>query len=183
MSNRLRPQFKHFGMISLFVLKGVFVINSVRAICYATPREAFDAVVTSSSFSPTLENSGYRVTKIQSDPVLEQRWAMIVNCGHPEWPAFTLPADGAILMKTLQERNRSLTESVKTTPVVRAGEVVRLWKQESLLRIEVAGVSEESGGLGSTIRVRLLRGNTDDQSIPEQFSGVVRGPSNVEIQL
>jgi hypothetical protein len=30
--------------------------------------------------------------------------------------------------------------------------------------------------------VRLLHGNTDDQSTLEQFSGVVRGPSNVEIQ-
>jgi hypothetical protein len=58
---------------------------------------------------------------------------------------------------------------------------VRLWKQEDLLRIEVAGVSEESAGLGQTVRVRLLRGNTDDQSISEHFSGVVRGPSNVEM--
>jgi flagella basal body P-ring formation protein FlgA len=107
---------------------------------------------------------------------------MIVSCGHPEWPAFAFPANGAISIKTLQEGDRSLTESVKTAPVVRAGDIVRLWRQESLLRIEVAGVSEESGGLGNTIRVRLLRRNPDDQSIPEQFSGVVRGPSNVEIQ-
>lgn len=181
MSNRLLPQFKHFGMISLFVLKGVFVIDSASAVCYATPRAAFDAVVTSSLFSPALENSGYRVTRIQSDPVLGLKWAMIISCGHPEWPAFTLRANRATSI-TLQRRDGSLTESVKTAPVVHAGDIVRLWRQESLVRIEIAGVSEESGGLGSTIRVRLLRGNTDDQSIPEQFSGVVRGPLNVEIQ-
>ena len=57
-------------------------------------------------------------------------------------------------------------EGAKTAPVVRAGDIVRLWRQESSLRIEVAGVSEESGGLGKTIRVRLLRRNTDDQSMP-----------------
>ena len=71
---------------------------------------------------------------------------------------------------------------ISTAPVVRAGDIVRLWRQESFLRIEVAGMSEESGGLGKTIRVRLLRRNTDDQSIPEQFSGVIRGPSDVEMQ-
>jgi hypothetical protein len=106
---------------------------------------------------------------------------MIVSCGHPEWPAIALPANGATLITTLQERDPSLTESVKTAPVVHAGDIVRLWRQESLLRMEVAGVSEESGDLGSTIRVRLLRGNTDDQSTSEQFSGVIRGPLNVEI--
>jgi flagella basal body P-ring formation protein FlgA len=107
---------------------------------------------------------------------------MIVSCGHPEWPALALPANGPISIKASQKMNRSLTESVKTAPLIRAGDMVRLWRQESLLRIEVVGVAEESGGLGNTIRARLLHGNTDDQSIPEQFFGVVRGPSNVEIQ-
>jgi hypothetical protein len=182
MSNSLRSPFRYVGLTSLLILQGVIVINSACAVCYNTPRAAFDAVVTSSSFSPTLESGGYRVTRIQSDPVLGQRWAMIVSCGHPEWPAFALPANGAISIKTLQEGNPSLTENVKTALVVHAGDVVRLWRQETLLRIEVAGVSEESGALGNTVRVRLVPRNTDDQSIPEQFAGVVRGPSNVEIQ-
>jgi hypothetical protein len=37
--------------------------------------------------------------------------------------------------------------------------------------------------LDKTIRVRLLRRNTDDQSPPAEFFGVVRGQSNVEIEL
>jgi hypothetical protein len=179
MSNCLRPQLRYAG-VTLLILQG-FVVNSASAVCYSTPRAAFDAVLTSSPSSPAPESRGYRVTKIQSDPVLGQRWAMIVSCGHPEWPAFALPANGVTSITTLQEKDHSLTESVKTAPVVHAGDIVRLWRQESLMRVEVAGVSEESGSLGSTIRVRLLRGNTDDQSIPEQFSGIVRGSSNVEI--
>jgi flagella basal body P-ring formation protein FlgA len=67
-------------------------------------------------------------------------------------------------------------------PVVHAGDIVRLWRQEELLRIEVVGVSQESGGLGKAIRVRLLRQNTDNQAIQEQLSGIVRGPSDVEMQ-
>ena len=77
---------------------------------------------------------------------------------------------------------RSVTGGFRTAPVVRAGDVVRLWRHEGVLRIEVAAVSEESGGLGKTIRVRLLRRNTDDQSIAKLFSGVIRGPLDVEMQ-
>jgi hypothetical protein len=181
MSNSLCSQLRYFGLISLLTLQGIFVASSARATCYSTPRTAIDAVITGSLSDPDLKSGDYQVVRIQPDSVLGQRWAMIANCDHPEWPAFALPVNRASSPKAPQGEKRSLTESVRTAPVVRAGETVRLWRQESLLRIEVAGVSEESGDLGKTIRVRLLRRNTDDQSIPEQFSGVVRGPSNVEI--
>jgi hypothetical protein len=65
--------------------------------------------------------------------------------------------------------------------VVHAGDVVRLWRREDLLRIEVTGVAEESGGVGKKIRVRLLRRNTDGPSKEEQFTGIIRGPSDVEM--
>jgi hypothetical protein len=182
MSNSRYSQPRYVAVVSLLALQGIAVASSAQAICYSTPRTAIDAVSKSSSFSPASNISGYRVTKIQSDPVLGQRWAMIANCGHPEWPEFALPANGASSRGGVQETKHSLNESVKIALVIHAGDIVRLWKQESHLRIEVTGVSEESGGLGKAIRVRLLRRNTDDQSIPQQFSGVVRGPSNVEIQ-
>jgi hypothetical protein len=181
MSKSLCSQFRSVRLISLLIILGIFLARVAAATCYSTPRIAVDAVVTSSLFPSALKNGGYRITNIQSDPVLGQTWAMIASCGHPEWPAFALPANRSVL-KAHQETKRSLTEGVRTGPVVRAGEIVRLWRQESLLRIEVTGVSEESGGLGKTIRVRLLRRNTDDRSIEQQFSGVVRGPSSVEIQ-
>jgi hypothetical protein len=156
--------------------------SSPSTICYETPRMAVDAVVTTSSVSPTSQSRGYRVARIQPDAVLGQRWAMVASCGHPEWPTFAVPANGTLSFTAPRNAEGRLIESTRTTPVVRAGDIVRLWKQENLLRIEVAGVSEESGGLGKTIRVRLLRRNTEDQSIPEQFSGVIRGPSDVEMQ-
>ena len=156
--------------------------SSSRAACYNTPRMAIDALDANSSFSPALTSDGYRVTRIEVDQVLGQRWAMIARCGHPEWPPFALPANGVSSLASSREAERSVTEGLRTVPIVRAGDVVRLWRQESFLRIEVAGVSEESGGLGKTIRVRLLHRNTDDQSIPERFFGVVRGPFDVEMQ-
>jgi Chaperone for flagella basal body P-ring formation len=178
MRNSLGSRIRYLGLISSVTLQGILVATSARATCYGTPYTAIDEAVASSLSPPAVNSGGYKVTKIQSDPVLGQRWVTIVSCGHPEWPAFVLRANGTSSSKASQE-SRPLT--VSTAPVVRAGDIVRLWRQESLLRIEAAGVSEESGDLGKTIRVRLLRRNTDDQSIPEQFSGIVRGPLNVEI--
>jgi hypothetical protein len=180
MSNRLSSPLRDIGFISLLA-QTMFVAIPAQATCYSTRRNAMDAVATNPSSSPALESNGYRVISVQLDLVLGERWATIVNCGHPEWPAFALPADGMDMLIQPQEAGRSLAESVRAAPVIRAGELVRLWRQESLLRIEVDGISEESGSLGKTIRVRLLPRNIDDQSTPQQFTGVVRGPSNVEI--
>ena len=180
MSYSLRSQLRYAGLTSL-LFQAVVAVVPLQAACYNTPRAAIDALETASSASVASKNTGFRVTRIQPDPVLGQRWAMIASCDHPEWPAFALPA-GMSSRKTSEGVERLLSDSVKMTPVVRAGDIVRMWRQEGFTRIAVAGVSEENGGLGKTIRVRLLRSNTDDQSIPEQFSGVVRGPLNVEIQ-
>jgi flagella basal body P-ring formation protein FlgA len=106
---------------------------------------------------------------------------MISSCSHPEWPAVALQATGTASIKVPVEGRLSVIEGVRQAPVIHAGDIVRLWRQEDLLRIEVSGVSEQSASLGQTIRVRLLRRNADDQSIREQFSGIVRGPSDVEM--
>jgi len=158
------------------------ISTASRAACYSTPRAAIDAFFASPSSASSSENNGYRVMRIDLDKVLAQGWAMIARCDHPEWPAIAIPAIGAKSIASPETTQRSLADGHRTAPVVRAGDVVRLWKQESSLRIELAGVSEESGGLGRTIRVRLLHKNADEQSIPEQFSGIIRGPLDVEMQ-
>ena len=164
-------------------LQGMSIVRSALAACYITPHMAVEAFVTSSPVPSALKKGGYQVTRITSDSVLGRRWATIVSCSHPEWPVFAVPAPGGrSVVLSPSETQRSLTESVGGAPLVRAGDIVRLWWQESLLRIEVAGLSEESGGLGKTIRVRLLRTNTDAQLIPKQYSGVIRGLSYVEVQ-
>lgn len=182
MSNRLYLHLRFVGVISLLLHQWLFAVAAGQGACYSAPQAAIDAVIKDSPSAPTLAGDGYRVTKIQSDPVLGRKWAMIANCRHPEWPVLVLPAPGAHSLKAPQQVERGLSQSSDAALLVRAGDLVRLWRQETFLRIEVAGVSEESGSLGKTIRVRLLHGNTDDQSIPQQFLGVVRGPSNVEIQ-
>lgn len=181
MNSSTRLWLRYFAAIPLFALQGILVTASSRAACYSTPRLAVDGLITSPP-SQDSKNGGYRVSRIELDQVLGVRWAMVASCDHPEWPAFALSADPTSSARLHQESGRPLTEIVNPVPVVRAGEIVRLWRQENLLRIEVAAISEENGCLGKTVHVRLLRRGTDDQSIPEQFSGVVRGPSDVEMQ-
>jgi hypothetical protein len=149
-------------------------VSSAQTSCYSTAQLAIDPVIAGTS-SP-LSKSGYRLSRIQSDPALGKRWAMIVSCDHPEWPAFALPLESSSPLKTPKGIS---TREIPSTPVVHAGDIVRLWRYDRLLRIEVTGVSEESGGFGKKIRVRLVQ---RDSGAPQQLLGLVRGPSNVEIE-
>jgi hypothetical protein len=126
--------------------------------------------------------SAYRVSSIQSDPVLGKRWAMMISCEHSEWPVIALPVDNTGPFHWPQCPGRDSSTDAPPKPTVHIGETIRAWKNENLLRIEVAGVAEEDGELGRKIRVRILRPAYSNASPPEHLSGTVRGPGNVEIQ-
>jgi Chaperone for flagella basal body P-ring formation len=167
--------------ISPLSMSAAAATDSAPTACYSSPSAAIDSVKPRSSPSPVSQHGGYRVMGTQSDPVLGRRWAIVASCDHAEWPLLAVITSGSDPDATSRANQMSMT-IVRSVPVVHAGDTVRLWKQEDHLRIEVAGVSEESGSLGKTIRVRLLRRSADDQAIQEQFSGIVRGPSDVEMQ-
>lgn len=148
------------------------------ATCEATPAEAARSVEPVSSPSPLPQDKGYRVASVRWDPVMKQSWATIVSCAHPERPGISLRTGDA----SHAEHGLSVPVREDRSPVVRAGDIVEIWRQENLLRIEVTGVAEQSGSVGETIRVRLLRRPGSSQSIEEQLSGVVRGRADVEMQ-
>ncbi|HMH14639.1 MAG TPA: flagella basal body P-ring formation protein FlgA [Edaphobacter sp.] len=112
------------------------------------------------------------MSEVRWDPVLGQRWAMVASCDHPEQPAFAVQTAGAIAGRETARRKD------ESAPVVRAGDVVRLWRQEDNLRIEMTGMSEENGGLGKAIRVRLV----GSDAVERQFIGIIRGVADVEMQ-
>ena len=180
MSRSLRSQVGHY-LCWIFALgmHGATAIGSAQTTCYSSPSVAIESLKVAPSPLSVLKDAGYRVIGIQSDPILGQRWAIVANCAHSEWPDLAIQTGILAEIAPLQTYQRPTVSSV---PLVHVGDIVRLWKQEDLLQIEVAGVSEESGGLGETIRVRLLPRNPDGQWIPERFSGIVRGPSDVEMQ-
>jgi hypothetical protein len=162
-------------LIALAGLQGM----AAHAACAGTPAGAVRLAGTKITASSMPEDKGYRVASVRWDPVMQQSWATIVSCGHPEWPGISLrtgdeTSDGL--------RGLITAFRVERSPLVRAGDVVELWRQEDLLRIEVSGVAEQSGSMGETIRVRLLRRPGSNQSGEEQFNGVVRGRADVEMQ-
>ena len=167
--------------ISALSLSGAAALSFAEPPCYSSPNAAIDAIRPGFALSPVLQVGGYRVTGFQSDPILGRRWAIVASCDHAEWPVVAVQTSESDPVAS-SETNRMLVTSVYSITVVHAGDVVRLWKQEDLLRIEVVGVAEENGGLGKIVRVRLLRRNADDQATQERFLGVVRGPSDVEMQ-
>jgi hypothetical protein len=109
---------------------------------------------------------------------------MIANCGHPELPVFALPMHSSSLDTPYSQHAEHLNvESLhELLPVVHAGDIIRFWRQEDHLRIEVAGIAEESGTLGKAVHVRLLRSSASVEQVEQQFVGLVRGPSDVEMQ-
>jgi len=143
-----------------------------------------NSVATDAAVADVTERAGYRLAAAWWDPVLRQGWTLVANCEHPEWPALALQTRASKLTTpspplTFQV---NLTSTQAARPVVRAGDLVRLWRQEDYLRIEVAAMSEESAGLGKTVHVRLVRMNSSDEANEHQFVGIVRGPADVEMQ-
>jgi hypothetical protein len=169
---------KFLCWIVLLGLQGLGSAAFAATGCAGTPEAAIRSAGTRSLPLPTAEDTGYRVTGVRWDPVLQQSWATIASCGHPEWPEFSL-RETSLALHGLSAPVRQA--HAPAAPVVHAGDIVQLWRQEDFLRIEVAGVAEESGSVGETIRVRLLRRNDSNQTA-EEFTGVVCDRSNVEMQ-
>jgi Chaperone for flagella basal body P-ring formation len=157
---------------------------AVAAVCARTPDAAIDSVRLNRSLSVDDVDQGFRVAAVRWDPVLQERWAVIASCEHPERPTFSLQMDDSNAGSTSSRQavQTHAENSQILPPVVRAGDIVRLWSQEEYLRIEVTAVSEQNGGLGKNVRVRLLRPNSAEAHAEQQFVGVVRGPNDVEMQ-
>jgi hypothetical protein len=149
-----------------------------RAAAYPTTPCVSLAEITAESLHtsglPVLAARGgsYRVNEVRWDPLLRQRWAVVASCEHPEQPAFAVLTEEAIAGKVPSPKKDD------SAPVVRAGDVVHLWRQEDNLRIEMTAMSEESGGLGKAIKLRLIGADSAEQ----QFIGIVRGVADVEMR-
>jgi hypothetical protein len=166
----------------LLAVYGLTATGCFAQACYSTPDAAINAIRPDSSLSPTSDGRGYRVTNLQSDPVLGHRWATIISCDHPDWPVHSLQIHWPERLLVSSGKEKTYADSPRAVPVVHVGDIVRLWKQENLLRIDAAGISEENGSPGKTIRIRLLDRDIDSQSSQKQLFGIIRGPSDVEMQ-
>jgi hypothetical protein len=170
---------KLYGRVAMLGVAPLLPVRAGLAVCSSTPAAAV-SLLDVSGVRAIEGGDGYRVTSVRWDPVLRQEWAMVARCGHPEWPEIALPTpvpkEG---FKT--ERRKMVASSAGTPLMVRAGDTVWLWRRENELRIELAAVAEESGGVGKSIRVRIVHAGVEDQ-VEREMVGVVRGPADVEMQ-
>lgn len=158
----------------------VLVATVVQAECLDTPAAAAASVDSVNIFPPPAAG-GYRVASVRWDPVLRKRWALVVSCGHTEWPALEMPLPA--IQKQRSAVRKAAPPALKSSlSTVRAGDAVELWSTQGDLRIEVAAVAEQNGGLGETVRVRLSQRQTLGTQPEKEFLAVVRGPRDVEMQ-
>jgi hypothetical protein len=175
MNNRLRLESLLGWWITVFVLQGACLAQ----VCARTPEAAVRSAGAAAPSDAVSATEGYRVASVHWDPVMRESWARVVSCAHPERPGVLIRVEGghSAAAPLAAQRERAVN-----TPVVRAGEIVQLWRQEPLLRIEVAGIAEQSGAMGERIHVRLLHRNDGNPADEAELTGVVRGHAEVEMQ-
>ncbi len=148
---------------------GGLIVGGMLAACWPTSAQA----------QAGCGESGYRVIASRWDVVLRRGWDLRQDCAHPEWPARLIAeaAPGSVSM------DRPAVAAAAAQPLlVHAGDSVRLWVQDAVVRIEMSGVAEQSARAGERVVVRVTR-QTDDAGLTvERIGGIVRGTGNVEME-
>jgi flagella basal body P-ring formation protein FlgA len=65
--------------------------------------------------------------------------------------------------------------------VVKAGETVRVWSWDGMVKMETTGVAQVGGELGKRIRVRLMRQGMESAGTEIFVTGMVSGLGSVEM--
>ena len=121
---------------------------------------------------------------VKHDAVRDLRWAVMVDCVHPEWPAKLVPLVGKDVAQMQAVTAVVVPAAVvkETGPLtVKAGEMVRVWSNDGVVKMETTGVAQESGGVGKRIRVRMLRQGMESIATEKVVTGLVAGLGSVEM--
>jgi len=127
---------------------------------------------------------GYRVVARRWDAVLGRSWELRQNCAHPEWPTRSVAAGsvalGAAEWNGLVKVNE-ITQIIQPL-LVHAGDRVRLWMQDEMVRIEMSGVVEQSARGGDRVMVQIMQHSDDVGMTVERIPGIVRSTGDVEME-
>jgi hypothetical protein len=163
-------------IISSITLLGLWTITP-ELYCMTCPETSHVAKV---GFASNSSDTVPQLNVVVVDRGSGARWATVMDCKHPEWPArmVLLPASSS----QVPAEAREVAVVARHHFFVRAGEKVKLWSSDDLLRIEVDGIAEETKEEGQRIRVRLIQHmGSYGQSPERQLMGVVRGSGDVEL--
>jgi hypothetical protein len=131
---------------------------------------------------------GYRVIAQRWDPVLKRAWESRQECTHPDWPlrmvAMSARADDASATGPAMIRAKAAepaTETMQQPLLVKAGDTVRVWMQDSALRIEMTGVVDRSARRGDRVGVQMTRHDEETGLTVQRIEGTVSGLEEVEM--
>jgi hypothetical protein len=127
---------------------------------------------------------GYRVVARRWDALLERNLEVRQDCAHPEWPTrlVALGSAGARPMAHGGSVRTNEVAQVAAPLLVHAGDHVRLWSQDEMVRIEMSGVVEQSARSGDRVIVQIMRQSDDTGMSVERIAGTVRGAGDVEME-
>jgi len=111
-----------------------------------------------------------------TDTVLHRKWAVMVDCSHPErpWTLEEVPMQRKV--STSLNASHLLSERSQSAPLVAAGATVQLWRVAPDGSIHLRGVALDSGEEGQTIHVRVQHSTT-------VLEGKIRGAGSVELLI
>jgi hypothetical protein len=124
-------------------------------------------------------SDGYRTLSRTWDPVLKRDWDLRQDCTHPDWPARLTLANSAMHRSPVSAAEFA---SAVTPLLVHAGDPVRLWMQDRSVRIEMAGVAEQSARSGERVTIRVTQQTEDVGMSVQRIPGIVRGQGDVEME-
>ena len=125
---------------------------------------------------------GYRVIASRWDAVLRRGWDLRQDCAHPEWPVRLIAAATPGFFPPGGAGQPAVAAPAVRPLLVHAGDFVRLWEQDAMVRIEMSGVVEQSARAGEQVVVRITR-QTDDAGLTvDRVGGIVRGAGDVEME-
>src|SRR5277367_6532052 len=116
-----------------------------------------------------------RVDHYITDGLLHRRWAVEVDCVHPDrpWTLVDVPwqrAGGSAPTKA------AIPDIAKTSPLIPVGAKVRLWSTANEANISLLGTALEAGSAGQMIHVRTGQRGT-------VLEGRVCGAGSVELSI
>ena len=109
-----------------------------------------------------------------TDAPQHRRWAVVVDCSHPERPWTLQAAPWQSGARSVAVRETHTVDAQKSLPLVPAGMKVRLWRITEGTKIELSGTALDAGDKGQTIHVRTGRQGT-------VLAGRVRGAGSIEL--
>jgi hypothetical protein len=118
------------------------------------------------------------------DVLLGRSLELRQDCVHPEWPVLVAAIGSTsvgLMARNVSARLNEVAPAIQPL-LVHAGERVRLWSQDEMVRIEMSGVAEQSARAGDRVMVQVTRQNDESGTTVESIAGTVRGAGDVEME-